>query len=90
MSDLIDVMEGRTRRGSPLSNEFKIDLAEVLTKVFRRYFPDVPARRGGYDRTKIASSEYTKFMGACGHEIFGPRFSFSGQVLDAVTLPPEA
>jgi len=88
VADLIDAMEGRTRRGSPLSNEFKIDLAEVLTEVFRQYFPDVPARRGGYDRTKTASSEYTKFMEACGLEIFGPNFSFSGQVLDAATLPP--
>jgi len=88
VADLIDAMEGRTRRGSPLSNEFKIDLAEVLTEVFRQYFPDVPARRGGYDRTKTASSEYTKFMEACGLEIFGPSFSFSGQVLDAATLPP--
>lgn len=89
VTDLIDAMEGRTQRGSPLSKEFKIDLAEVLTEVFRQYFPDVPARRGGYDRTKTASSEYTKFMEACGIEIFGPSFSFSGQVLDAATLPPK-
>lgn len=89
VTDLIDAMEGRTRRGSPLSNEFKIDLTEVLTEVFRQYFPDLPARRGGYDRTKTASSEYTQFIEACGHEIFGPSFSFSGQVLDAATLPPE-
>ena len=84
--DLTEVLDDRKRKGSPLSHEFKIDLANALTDVFERHIPSVVAARGGYDRTKDPSSEYRRFMTECGSEIFGSDFSFSGNVLDEVAL----
>lgn len=86
VQDLTEALDDRKRKGSPLSHEFKIDLANALTDVFERHFPSVSAARGGYDRTKNPSSEYRRFMTECGSEIFGSDFSFSGNVLDEVAL----
>ena len=84
--DLTEVLDDRKRKGSPLSHEFKIDLANALTDVFERRFPSVSAARGGYDRTKNPSSEYSRFMAECVSEIFGSGFSISGSILDEVAL----
>ena len=84
--DLTEVLEDRKRKGSPLSHEFKIDLANALTDVFERHFPSVSPARGGYDQTKDPSSEYTHFITACASEIFGTGFTISGNILDEVAL----
>ncbi len=82
--DLVEVLDDRKRKGSAISQEFKIDFANALADVFERYFPDAQPSRGGYDRTQSPSSEYQAFLTACAQEVFGDGFKFSGNVLDEV------
>lgn len=84
MHDLTEVLDDRKRKGSPFLTEFKIDLANALSEVFERHFPDAEARRGGSDRTDIPTSPFHGFLNLCAKEIFGEGFSLSGDVLDAV------
>ncbi|WP_171325663.1 hypothetical protein [Halovulum dunhuangense] len=82
--DLFEVLDDRKRKGSAISQEFKIDLANALAEVFERYFPNAQPSRGGYDRTQNPSSEYQAFLTTCAKEVFGDDFKFSGNVLDEV------
>lgn len=82
--DLFEVLDDRKRKGSAISQEFKIDFANALADVFERYFPNAQPSRGGYDRTPSPSSEYQAFMKACAQEVFGDGFKFSGNVMDEV------
>jgi hypothetical protein len=82
--DLFEVLDDRKRKGSAISQEFKIDFANALADVFERYFPNAQPSRGGYDRTQSPSSEYQAFLTACAQEVFGGGFKFSGNVLDEV------
>ncbi|MFC3631360.1 hypothetical protein ACFOM8_18145 [Paracoccus angustae] len=82
--DLFEVLDDRKRKGSAISQEFKIDFANALADVFERYFPNAQPSRGGYDRTQNPSSEYQAFLTACAQEVFGDGFKFSGNVLDEV------
>jgi len=82
--DLFEVLDDRKRKGSSVSQEFKIDFANALADVFERNFPNAQPSRGGYDRTPNPSSEYHAFLKACAHEVFGTDFKFSGNILDEV------
>jgi hypothetical protein len=82
--DLFEVLDDRKRKGSAISQEFKIDFANALADVFERYFPNAQPSRGGYDRTPNPSSKYQAFLTACAQEVFGDDFKFSGNVLDEV------
>lgn len=82
--DLFEVLDDRKRKGSAISQEFKIDFANALADVFERYFPNAHPSRSGYDRTPNPSSEYQAFLKACAQEVFGDDFKFSGNVLDEV------
>ncbi|MDX8353958.1 hypothetical protein [Cognatiyoonia sp. IB215182] len=82
--DLLEVLDDRKRKGSAVSQEFKIDFANALAGVFERYFPHAQPSRGGYDRTPNPSSEYQAFLTACAQEVFGDDFKFSGNILDEV------
>jgi hypothetical protein len=84
MHDLTEVLEDKKRKGSSFLKEFKIDLANALSEVFERHFPDTHAGRGGSDRTLIPSSPFHSFLNLCAKEIFGESFSLSGDVLDEV------
>ncbi|MYM54448.1 hypothetical protein [Thalassovita mangrovi] len=82
--DLFEILDDRKRKGSAISQEFKIDFANALADVFERNFPNAQPTRGGYDRTPNPSSEYHAFLKACAQEVFGTNFKFSGNVLDEV------
>lgn len=82
--DVIEVLDDRKRKGSSVSQEFKIDFGNALAGVFERHFPNARHSRGGYDRTPGPSSEYQEFLNACAKEVFGSGFKFSGNVLDEV------
>lgn len=82
--DLFEVLDDRKRKGSAISQEFKIDFANALADVFERYFPNAEPSRGGYDRTTTPSSHYQAFLRACAQEVFGNDLKFSGNVLDEV------
>lgn len=82
--DLFEVLDDRKRKGSPISQEFKIDFANALADVFERHFPNALHSRGGYDRTPRPSSEYQEFLNDCAQQVFGDGFKFSGNVLDEV------
>ena len=82
--DLFEVLDDRKRKGSAISQEFKIDFANALADVFERHFPNARHSRGGYDRTPGPSSEYQEFLNGCAQEVFGKDFKFSGNVLDEV------
>lgn len=83
-SDLFEVLDDRKRKGSTISQEFKIDFGNALADVFQRYFPSVQVSRGGYDRTPVPTSEYQAFLNRCAQEVFGDSFKFSGGILDEV------
>ncbi len=82
--DLFEVLDDPKRKGSAISQEFKIDFANAIADVFERYFPNAQHSRSGYDRTPIPSSVYQAFLRTCAKEIFGESFKFSGNVLDEV------
>jgi hypothetical protein len=84
MNDVTEVLEDKKRKGSPLLTEFKIDLANALSEIFERHFPEAQARRGGSDRTDIPTSPFHWFLNLCAEEIFGKEFPLSGNVLDEV------
>ena len=84
MNDATEALDDKKRKGSPLLTEFKIDLANALSEIFERHFPEAQARRGGLDRTDIPTSPFHWFLNLCAEEIFGKEFSLSGNVLDEV------
>ncbi|MBN8293424.1 hypothetical protein JI664_15735 [Rhodobacter sp. NTK016B] len=87
-SDLFEVLDDRKRKGSSVSQEFRIDFGNALAGVLERHFPHIRASRGGYDRTPGPSSEYQEFLNACAQEVFGEGFKFSGAVLDEIAKLP--
>lgn len=85
--ELIAVLNDRKRDGSGFTTEFRADLANALTKVFEKHFPDQRAARDGYDKTTIVDdgSAYARFLRLCTEEIFPNDAALSGRIIDDIT-----
>ena len=83
--ELSELLDDRKAKGSPLSREFKIDLANALTIVFERHFPAVRAARSGYDRKAQPVSQYRAYLNECAKAIFGEAYSLSDEAVDQVS-----
>lgn len=83
--ELLAGLNDRKQDRSSFLTEFKADLANALTIVFERHFPDQEAARSSYDKTTEERSAYAEFLRLCTEEIFPNDPALSGHVIDDIT-----
>jgi hypothetical protein len=67
---IVAALDDRKLDRTPTLTEFKLDLANGLTLVFGKHFPDFPSTLDGYDKTNGPKSPYFAFVQMCAEEIF--------------------
>lgn len=83
-SQILADIEDRKRDGNEGPTTVKAELANALTGIFTKHFPQLPAVRSPYDRSgdKKLRSEYAVFIARCTKEVFGGELSIPGNLID--------
>ena len=83
-SQILADIEDRKRDGNEGPTTIKAELADALTGIFTKHFPQLPAVRSPYDRSgdKKLRSPYAVFIARCTKEIFGSELGVPGNLID--------